>query len=83
MHFNGIRTILDELKVKVQKLKENDPPCVPRLEIIQVGARPDSNVYIKMKQQAASEVKLSLMDSVELSAILPSLMKAFLSIMYI
>lgn len=41
---------------QVKKLKEEYPGFVPGLAIMQVGAREDSNVYIRMKMKAAEEI---------------------------
>lgn len=37
-------------------MKNKIPDFVPRLAIVQVGGREDSNVYIKMKIKAASDI---------------------------
>ncbi|XP_060536522.1 C-1-tetrahydrofolate synthase, cytoplasmic isoform X2 [Cylas formicarius] len=50
---NGIK---NQLKNEVQRLKQQLPSLQPRLAIVQVGSREDSNVYIRMKVQAAAEV---------------------------
>lgn len=41
---------------QVKNLKEQFPGFTPGLNIIQVGAREDSNVYIRMKMKAAEEI---------------------------
>lgn len=41
-------------------LKEKLPDFVPGLAIVQVGAREDSNVYIKMKTNAAREIGIDV-----------------------
>lgn len=43
----------------VEELKENYFGFVPGLAIVQVGAREDSNVYIRMKMKAAEEIGIS------------------------
>lgn len=54
MHvFRDIRTSLIE---EVKELKETYFGLVPGLAIVQVGAREDSNVYIRMKMKAAEEI---------------------------
>ncbi|KAG8322407.1 hypothetical protein J6590_022859 [Homalodisca vitripennis] len=45
-----------EMAEEVKRLKESLPEFVPRLAIVQVGGREDSNVYIRMKIKAASEI---------------------------
>lgn len=40
----------------VAKLKEQLPGFRPGLAIVQVGGREDSNVYIRMKIKAATEI---------------------------
>ncbi|XP_032785088.1 C-1-tetrahydrofolate synthase, cytoplasmic isoform X1 [Daphnia magna] len=44
------------LNEQVKNLKEQFPGFTPGLNIIQVGAREDSNVYIRMKMKAAEEI---------------------------
>ena len=41
---------------QVKEMKNKYPGFVPGLAIIQVGAREDSNVYIRMKMKAAEEI---------------------------
>lgn len=48
--------IRQSLKQEVAKLKETVPDFQPGLAIVQVGGREDSNVYIRMKIKAASEI---------------------------
>lgn len=50
------RDIRAQLTEQVKKLKEEYPGFTPGLAIIQVGAREDSNVYIRMKMKAAEEI---------------------------
>uniref|UniRef100_A0A1B6G1K4 C-1-tetrahydrofolate synthase, cytoplasmic n=1 Tax=Cuerna arida TaxID=1464854 RepID=A0A1B6G1K4_9HEMI len=45
-----------EMAEEVKRLKESLPEFLPRLAIVQVGGREDSNVYIRMKIKAASEI---------------------------
>lgn len=45
-----------DLAANVADLKNKIPDFVPRLAIVQVGGREDSNVYIKMKIKAASDI---------------------------
>lgn len=44
------------MAAEVSKLKEKLPGFRPGLAIVQVGGREDSNVYIRMKMKAASEI---------------------------
>ncbi|KAL3285658.1 hypothetical protein HHI36_000190 [Cryptolaemus montrouzieri] len=50
------REIRNNLKEDVEKLKKQLPDFHPGLAIVQVGGREDSNVYIRMKIKAASEI---------------------------
>ena len=45
-----------EVAERIQALKGKSPRFQPQLVIIQAGARPDSNVYVRMKAKAAEEV---------------------------
>ncbi|XP_057374614.1 C-1-tetrahydrofolate synthase, cytoplasmic-like isoform X1 [Daphnia carinata] len=47
------------LSEQVKQLKEQYPGFTPGLNIIQVGAREDSNVYIRMKMKAAEEIGIN------------------------
>lgn len=40
---------------KVQKIKLEYPKFQPKLKILQIGARPDSSTYVKMKLKASKE----------------------------
>lgn len=44
----------------MKALKEKLPDFAPGLAIVQVGAREDSNVYIKMKTNAAREIGIDV-----------------------
>lgn len=50
------REIRNSLCEQVKHLKEQHKGFCPGLAIIQVGAREDSNVYIRMKIKAAEEI---------------------------
>jgi len=50
------REIQAQLKEEVQKMKELVPDFAPGLAIVQVGGREDSNVYIRMKIKAATDI---------------------------
>lgn len=54
------REIRKGLIKDVSALKEKLPDFTPGLAIVQVGAREDSNVYIKMKINAANEIGISV-----------------------
>lgn len=44
------------LKAEITELKAKHPNFKPKLVIVQVGGREDSNVYIRQKMKAAAEV---------------------------
>lgn len=46
----------EQLAIDVEKMKKLLPGFRPGLAIVQVGGREDSNVYIRMKIKAASEI---------------------------
>ncbi len=49
--------VKEKLAVEVAELKRNNPGFSgPGLTIVQVGGREDSNVYIRMKMQAAEKI---------------------------
>lgn len=50
------REMRQTLTQEVAKLKQQLPGFRPGLAIVQVGGREDSNVYIRMKIKAASEI---------------------------
>lgn len=50
------KEIREGLKLKVIKLREKLKDFRPGLAIVQVGGREDSNVYIRMKMKAATEI---------------------------
>ncbi|KAF3421498.1 hypothetical protein E2986_02741 [Frieseomelitta varia] len=60
------KEIRDKLCKDVKTLNEKLPNYVPGLAIVQVGNREDSNVYIRMKIKAATEIGI-LVDHVKLS----------------
>ncbi|XP_076235203.1 pug C-1-tetrahydrofolate synthase, cytoplasmic [Calliopsis andreniformis] len=53
------KEIRQNLAKDVQALKEKLPNYVPRLAIVQVGGREDSNVYIRMKIKAADDIGIT------------------------
>lgn len=54
--FTHYREIRGNLAEQVKEMKVKYPGFTPGLAIIQVGAREDSNVYIRMKMKAAEEI---------------------------
>lgn len=54
LHYH--REIRESLKKDVQSLTKKLPGFKPGLAIVQVGGREDSNVYIRMKLKAATEI---------------------------
>jgi methylenetetrahydrofolate dehydrogenase (NADP+) / methenyltetrahydrofolate cyclohydrolase / formyltetrahydrofolate synthetase len=50
------RDIRDKLRNHVLDLQMKLPNFVPGLAIVQVGGREDSNVYIRMKIKAATDI---------------------------
>ncbi|XP_013170793.1 PREDICTED: C-1-tetrahydrofolate synthase, cytoplasmic isoform X1 [Papilio xuthus] len=50
------RSIEDELRQQVSELRAQSSGAQPRLAIVQVGGREDSNVYIRMKLKAAENI---------------------------
>lgn len=50
------RAVRNETKDKILAIKEKYPHFNPHLAMIQVGAREDSSIYVKMKDKAAKEV---------------------------
>ncbi|XP_026314814.1 C-1-tetrahydrofolate synthase, cytoplasmic isoform X1 [Hyposmocoma kahamanoa] len=50
------RSVTDDLRRQVSEIQTQAPSWVPRLAIVQVGNREDSNVYIRMKLQAAKNI---------------------------
>uniref|UniRef100_A0AAF5DAT3 C-1-tetrahydrofolate synthase, cytoplasmic n=1 Tax=Strongyloides stercoralis TaxID=6248 RepID=A0AAF5DAT3_STRER len=48
--------ILDDISVKLKSIQKDDPNFKPCLAIVQVGDRPDSNVYIRNKLKKAAEI---------------------------
>ena len=48
------KSIKEELKLEVDKLKENG--IIPKLAVVMVGDDPASKVYVRNKSKACSEV---------------------------
>ncbi|EDW67137.1 C-1-tetrahydrofolate synthase, cytoplasmic isoform X1 [Drosophila virilis] len=53
------KTIREELRQEVIELRASGTQFVPGLRIVQVGGREDSNVYIRMKIKAATEIGIN------------------------
>ncbi|EDV91288.1 C-1-tetrahydrofolate synthase, cytoplasmic [Drosophila grimshawi] len=53
------KLIHEELRLKVNELLQSGPQFVPGLRIVQVGGREDSDVYIRMKIEAARKIGIS------------------------
>ena len=51
--------IRENLRLQVEKIRENDDSFRPGLAIVQVGDREDSNVYIRMKLRGAEEIGIN------------------------
>lgn len=51
-----VRSIREELRNEVTAMSKQLADFVPGLRIVQVGGREDSNVYIRMKIKAATEI---------------------------
>lgn len=50
------KAIREELAAEIAEINTKYPLFSPHLVIVQVGERQDSNVYVRMKEQAAKEV---------------------------
>ncbi|XP_047509798.1 C-1-tetrahydrofolate synthase, cytoplasmic isoform X1 [Pieris napi] len=53
---NILVSIQDDLRKQVSEMRKKVPGLKPRLAIVQVGGREDSNVYIRMKLKAAENI---------------------------
>lgn len=47
------KAIREEIKQEIDQIRTKKPNFAPNLRIIQVGNRPDSSTYVRMKEQAA------------------------------
>ena len=52
------RDIRDKIKANIKKTQETNPRYKPSLTIVQVGARPDSSTYVRMKLKASEEADI-------------------------
>ena len=50
------RTIREKVREEIIELQKTNPRFKPGLAIVQVGSRPDSSTYVRMKGKAAQEV---------------------------
>lgn len=53
---NAPRTIREQVAQDISTKRAQYPRFQPHLVIIQAGSRPDSSVYVRMKEKAAAEV---------------------------
>ncbi|MCJ1265723.1 tetrahydrofolate synthase [Lobaria immixta] len=53
------RDIRDKIKANIKKTQETNPRYKPSLTIVQVGARPDSSTYVRMKLKASEEADIN------------------------
>lgn len=51
-----LREIRNKVKQEIALIKSKHAHYAPRLVVVQVGAREDSSVYVRMKAKAAQEV---------------------------
>lgn len=54
-----LRSIENDLRQQVQEARSKWSNFAPRLAIVQVGGREDSNVYIRMKLKAAENIGIT------------------------
>lgn len=52
------KSIREKLHTQIQERQKNNPRFKPCLKIIQVGDRPDSSTYVRMKLKAAEEASI-------------------------
>lgn len=52
------KSIREKLHAQIQNIQKNNPRFKPCLKIIQVGDRPDSSTYVRMKLKAAEEASI-------------------------
>jgi methylenetetrahydrofolate dehydrogenase (NADP+)/methenyltetrahydrofolate cyclohydrolase/formyltetrahydrofolate synthetase len=50
------RSIREQVKNEIIEIQKRNPRFKPGLAIVQVGDRPDSSTYVRMKGKAAQEV---------------------------
>lgn len=53
------RDIREKITANVKRFQENNPKFKPSLIIVQVGGRPDSSTYVRMKRKAAEEAGIN------------------------
>ncbi|RMD40991.1 hypothetical protein DV735_g4129, partial [Chaetothyriales sp. CBS 134920] len=53
------KSIRERLHASIQEKQKTNPRYIPSLKIIQVGDRPDSTTYVRMKLKAAEEANIA------------------------
>ncbi|CAN6609306.1 C-1-tetrahydrofolate synthase, cytoplasmic [Trichomonascus vanleenenianus] len=53
------KNVREDLNARIKAIQEKTPRFVPYLTIIQVGERPDSSTYVRMKCKAAEEAGIT------------------------
>ncbi|EIM90025.1 FTHFS-domain-containing protein [Stereum hirsutum FP-91666 SS1] len=53
------KSVREDVAARIKSIKSQFPRFQPQLAIIQAGARPDSSVYVRMKQKATEEVGIT------------------------
>jgi methylenetetrahydrofolate dehydrogenase (NADP+)/methenyltetrahydrofolate cyclohydrolase/formyltetrahydrofolate synthetase len=56
---NGHRNIRNKVKQEIIAIKAKHPQYTPCLAVVQVGAKEDSSVYVRMKEKAAHEIGIA------------------------
>lgn len=59
MRYLPCRSVREDVAARIKSIKSQFPRFQPQLAIIQAGARPDSSVYVRMKQKATEEVGIT------------------------
>jgi 5,10-methylene-tetrahydrofolate dehydrogenase/methenyl tetrahydrofolate cyclohydrolase len=54
--FSRPRSMREKVKDEISEIQTHNPRFKPGLAIVQVGDRPDSTTYVRMKGKAAQEV---------------------------
>jgi methylenetetrahydrofolate dehydrogenase (NADP+) / methenyltetrahydrofolate cyclohydrolase / formyltetrahydrofolate synthetase len=52
----NVRSLREQVKNEITEIQKKNPRFKPGLAIVQVGDRPDSTTYVRMKGKAAQEV---------------------------
>lgn len=61
VHLYVCRSMREKVKDEIAEIQKHNPRFKPGLAIVQVGDRPDSTTYVRMKGKAAQEVPPSLL----------------------